>query len=191
LGRARRDASLSEIRVAARKTRQGEHRIAMFSGRGKLLRIGLLFAALVALGIFQWVTDQKKQAMPLAGKIRVLVVPHSSETTSCKDWTVDVYLENNTNERLELYGYTVHTSVGGDEEQTVSMGKMTTKADTPIRRLGKAKSTRIWHADDGCQRWADRGNWRTEPTDVRYRVVAYTSNGIYSAIAGTKVSIQQ
>jgi hypothetical protein len=172
-------------------TKQGEHRIAMFSGRGKLLRIGLLFAALVALGVFQWVTDQNKRNLPLAGKIRVLIVPHSNVTKSCKDWTVDVYLENNTNEGLDVYGYTVHTSVGGDEEQTASRGVMSTKADMPIRRLGKAKSTRIWHVDDGCKRWANHGNWRTEPTEVRYQVVAYTSNGIYSAIAGTKVEIPQ
>jgi hypothetical protein len=163
----------------------------MFSGRGKLLRIGLLFAALVGLGIFQWVTDQGKQAVPLAGKIRVLIVPHTSQTKSCKDWIVDVYLENNTNEILELNGYTVHTAVGGDEEQTASVGVMSTRSDTPIRRLGKAKSTRIWHVDDGCKQWANHGNWRTGPTDVRYQVVAYTSNGIYSAIAGTKVSIPQ
>lgn len=163
----------------------------MFSGRGKLLRIGLLFAALVALGIFQWKTQNAKLDEPLAGVIRVLIVPHSSVTESCKDWSVDVYLENNTNEELRLNGYTVRTEVGNDEEQTAERGVKSTKSDMPLWTLSKAKSTRIWHADNGCTQWASRGNWRSEPTDVRYHVVAYTSNGVYSAMAGTKVAISQ
>jgi hypothetical protein len=162
----------------------------MFSGRGKLLRIGLLVAALVVLGIVQWETQQGKLEGPLSGVIRVLIVPHATDTESCKDWAVDVYLENNTNEELQLNGFTVHTEIGNDEEQTVSRGVMATKAELPLWTLGKAKSTRIWHVDDGCTQWANRGNWRNEPTDVRYKVVAYTSNGVYSAIAGTRISIQ-
>jgi hypothetical protein len=163
----------------------------MFSGRGKLLRIALLFVALVILGVVQWQVQKSKREKPLFGTIRVIVVPGKSETTSCGDWRLDVYLENGTSYEIKLDGYTIHTSIGGDEEQTARRGELSTTSDNPMWSVGPAKQTRIWHAEDGCTRWASRGAGQTGPVQVQYKATVYTSDGIYTGIAGTKVAIRR
>ena len=163
----------------------------MFSGRGKLRRIMLLFLALVALGVVQWEFQKSKREKPLFGTIRVIVAPRERETTSCKDWRLDVYLENNTSYEIDLNGYTIHTAIGDEEEQTATRGILSTHADEHLWSLGPARQTRIWHADNGCTQWSQRGNWRNAPAEVRYKATAYTSDGIYSGIAATTVSISR
>lgn len=188
LGRVPRDASFFPVGAAPRIA-YGEIGIAMFSGRGKLLRIALLFVALVILGVVQWETQKAKRAGPLSGAVRVLVVPRTTETKTCDDWRVDVYLENSTNYELKLNGFTVHTAFDGKDEETAKRGTLSTKSNNPIWKLSKAKQTRIWHADNGCSQWAGHGNWKNQPTQIRYRVTAYTSDGIFSSTADTTVAI--
>ena len=161
----------------------------MFFGRGKLLRTALIFGAIIVLGVVQWFSQKAKHDEPLSGTVRVLVVPHAAKTASCKDWMVDVYLENTTGYELELNGFTVRTSFDGQEEESAQRGTLSTKADQPIWELPKAKQTRIWHVDDGCTTWAGHGNWEKGKTEVQYKVTAYTSEGVYSALAKTTVSI--
>ena len=161
----------------------------LFSGRGKLLRIVLLFVALVVIGVIQWESQKARRDQPLYGTVLVRVVPHATETTSCTDWSIDVYLENSTGNPIKLNGFTVHTSFDGVDEETANRGTLSTKSDNPIWELSKGKQTRMWHIDDGCAKWAGHGSWEQGPAMVQYHVTVYTSDGIFSSMAKTAVSI--